>query len=218
MSGTKLKLYNFFSSSCSFRVRIALAHKGIQYEYISVNIQQNQQKTDGYEKLNPMRQVPVLKTENGVMLQQSLAIMNYLEERFPDAERMLPDTPEGVAKVRAICELIASGVQPIQNLGVLREIKKNFGASHTLPWAQHWITNGFTALEQVLLETSGKYCYGDTLTLADCCLVPQVFNATEKYNVSLEAYPTIKRVAENCFAHPSVVAAHPSNQPDSPPQ
>eukprot|EP01059_Diplonema_ambulator_P026101 TRINITY_DN43284_c0_g1_i1.p1 TRINITY_DN43284_c0_g1~~TRINITY_DN43284_c0_g1_i1.p1 ORF type:complete len:227 (+),score=62.64 TRINITY_DN43284_c0_g1_i1:33-683(+) len=214
MSGGKMKLYNFFTSSCSFRVRIAMCYKKIDYEYVPVDILKGEQREAWFGEINPLRQVPALEVD-GCVLTQSLAILEFLEERYPE----LPMMPRGDverAQVRSLCEMVVSGVQPVQNLGILREIGNRFGKQHTTDWAQYWISHGFTALEQTLSKTAGTHAYGDTLTLADCCLIPQVFNATEKYGLTLDTYPTIKRVAENGFAHPAVKAAHPSAQPDAP--
>ncbi|XP_076407260.1 maleylacetoacetate isomerase isoform X4 [Peromyscus maniculatus bairdii] len=166
-------LYSYFRSSCSWRVRIALALKGIDYETVPINLVKDggQQFSEDFQTLNPMKQVPALKID-GIVIGQSLAIMEYLEETRP-TPRLLPQDPQKKAIVRMISDLIASGIQPLQNLSVLKQV----GQEKQLPWAQKVITSGFNALEQILQSTAGKYCVGDEVTMADVCLAPQVANA-----------------------------------------
>ncbi|XP_031213134.1 maleylacetoacetate isomerase isoform X4 [Mastomys coucha] len=166
-------LYSYFRSSCSWRVRIALALKGIDYETVPINLIKDggQQFSEEFQILNPMKQVPALKID-GITIGQSLAIMEYLEETRP-IPRLLPQDPQKRAIVRMISDLIASGIQPLQNLSVLKQV----GQENQMPWAQKAITSGFNALEKILQSTAGKYCVGDEVSMADVCLVPQVANA-----------------------------------------
>lgn len=206
-------LYSYFRSSCTWRVRIALALKGIDYEIVPVNLIKDggQQFSKEFLALNPMKQVPALKID-GITIGQSLAIMEYLEETRP-TPRLLPPDPKKKVLVRMISDLIASGIQPLQNLSVLKQV----GQENQLAWAQKAITSGFTALEQILQTTAGKYCVGDEVTMADLCLVPQVANA-ERYKVDLTPYPTIGRINKSLLALEAFQVSHPCRQPDTPPE
>ncbi|XP_039739846.1 maleylacetoacetate isomerase isoform X3 [Pteropus medius] len=177
-------LYSYFRSSCSWRVRIALALKSIDYETIPVN----------------------LIKDGG----QQLAIIEYLEETRP-TPRLLPRDPKKRASVRMISNLIAGGIQPLQNLSVLKEV----GQEKQLAWAQKTISSGFNALEQILQSTAGKYCVGDEVSMADLCLVPQVANA-ERFKVDLTLYPTISHINKSLLALEAFQVSHPSRQPDTP--
>jgi len=214
-------LYSYFRSSCSWRVRIALAVKGVEYETHAVNLVKDggQQHASEYRALNPMGQVPCLAVD-GAIITQSLAILEFIEENWSD-HPLLPADPVKRAKVREVCEVIGSGIQPIQNLSVINHVAtlvEADAAVHTkLNWAKHYIAKGFDALEQMLAVSSGEYCVGDDVTLADCCLVPQVFNAI-RFKVEMEKYPVISRIEERLRAHPAFIAAHPTRQPDCPPE
>ncbi|NXC47395.1 MAAI isomerase, partial [Penelope pileata] len=203
-------LYSYFRSSCSWRVRIALALKGIAYDQVSVNILRDggQQFSTEFKAVNPMQQVPALKID-GITLSQSLAIINYLEDTRPNP-RLLPQDPKKRAQVRMISDLIASGIQPLQNVGLL----KHMGERKT-EWAQQCITSGFQALEQILQHTAGRYCVGDEISVADLCLVPQVANA-ERFSVNLGPYPTITRINKALLELEAFKVSHPSRQPDTP--
>nr|XP_056707366.1 maleylacetoacetate isomerase [Euleptes europaea] len=205
-------LYSYFRSSCSWRVRIALALKGIAYDQAPVNLVKDggQQLSSEYRSVNPMQQVPALKID-GVTLSQSLAIIEYLEETRPDP-RILPQDPKKRVQVRMISDLIASGIQPLQNLTVLQQLGEK-----KLEWAQRCISHGFKALEQILQETAGHYCVGDEVSMADLCLVPQVYNA-ERYKVDLAPYPTIRRINKALLELEEFKTSHPSRQPDTPPE
>jgi len=186
-----------------------LAHKGIEYDYKPIHLLKQEQISDEYKVLNPMGQVPAL-IMNGNTLTQSISIMEYLEECFPE-KPILPKDPLQRAKVREVCEVIASGIQPIQNLSVLQKV----GDEKKMEWGHFWIEKGFVALEQLLSKCAGKYCVGDDISMADCCLVPQVFNAN-RFKVDMSAFPTITRVHEALTLVDACKAAHPSNQPDCP--
>ncbi|KAL4613154.1 maleylacetoacetate isomerase isoform X1 [Arapaima gigas] len=207
---TKPVLHGYFRSSCTWRVRIAFALKGIEYEQVPVNLIKDGglQLTDEYKKVNPMQQVPAV-TIDGMTLSQSLAIIQYIEETRPDPA-LLPVNPQKRAQVRMICDLIVSGIQPLQNLYVLQKIGED-----KVSWAQHFITRGFVALESLLKQTAGKYCVGDEISMADICLVPQVYNA-ERFKVDVAQFPTIKRVNETLLEIEAFKVSHPSCQPDTP--
>ncbi|XP_036887572.1 maleylacetoacetate isomerase-like isoform X2 [Sturnira hondurensis] len=166
-------LYSYFRSSCAWRVRIALALKSIDYEILPVDLTKDggHQFSEEFQALNPMKQVPALKID-GITISQSLAIIEYLEETRPTPP-LLPQDPKKRVFVRMISDLITSGIQPLQNLSVLKQV----GQENQLIWAQKAITSGFNALEQILQRTAGKYCMGDEVSMADLCLVPQVENA-----------------------------------------
>ncbi|KAL8169120.1 UNVERIFIED_CONTAM: Glutathione S-transferase zeta-1 [Gekko kuhli] len=205
-------LYSYFRSSCSWRVRIALALKGIAYDQTPVNLVKDggQQLSPEFCSVNPMQQVPALKID-GVTLSQSLAIIEYLEETRPNP-RILPQDAKKRAQVRMICDVIASGIQPLQNLTILQKVGEK-----KLEWAQDCISQGFKALERILQETSGRYCVGDEVSMADLCLVPQVYNA-ERYKVDLAPYPTLRRINKALLELEEFQTSHPSRQPDTPPE
>lgn len=176
---SKAFLFSSWRSSCSYRVRICLNFKEIPYEIKPVNLvslrsQDGSQNGEELKKNNPMKYVPALQID-GHTLVESLAIMHYLEETRPNAP-LLPQDAYKRAQVRAICDMIVSGIQPLQNIGVLNYMGNYLGDKEKA-WSQHWIERGFKALETLLTESAGKYCVGDEISMADCCLVPQVFNA-----------------------------------------
>ncbi|XP_025976207.1 maleylacetoacetate isomerase isoform X2 [Dromaius novaehollandiae] len=210
MASEKPILYSYYRSSCSWRVRIALALKGIAYDQVPVNLLKDggQQFSAEFKALNPMKQVPALKID-GIILSQSLAIIHYLEETRPNP-RLLPQDPKKRAQVRMISDHIVSGIQPLQNLSILEQMGEK-----KMEWAQHYITSGFQALEQILQHTAGRYCVGDEVSMADLCLVPQVFNA-ERYKVDLAPYPTITKINKALLELEAFKVSHPSRQPDTP--
>uniref|UniRef100_A0ABI7ZPM4 maleylacetoacetate isomerase n=1 Tax=Felis catus TaxID=9685 RepID=A0ABI7ZPM4_FELCA len=169
------------------------------------------QFSEEFQALNPMKQVPALKID-GITIGQSLAIIEYLEETRP-TPRLLPQDPKKRAHVRMISDLIAGGIQPLQNLSVLKQV----GQENQLTWAQKAITSGFNALEQILQSTAGRYCVGDEVSMADLCLVPQVANA-ERFKVDLTPYPTISRINKTLLALEAFQVSHPCRQPDTPPE
>ncbi|XP_062326037.1 maleylacetoacetate isomerase isoform X1 [Osmerus eperlanus] len=204
-------LHGYFRSSCSWRVRIAFALKGIEYDQVPVNLVKDggQQLSDQYKVLNPMKQVPAVQID-GITLCQSLAVIQYIEETRP-GPRLLPTDPKKRAQVRMVSDLISSGIQPLQNLSVLQKI-----GAEKVQWAQHFITRGFEALEPMLKETAGTYCVGDEISMADICLVPQVYNA-DRFKVDISPFPTIKRLNQTLMEIEAFKVSHPSCQPDSPP-
>jgi len=220
MSSTPV-LYSYFRSSCSWRVRIALAVKGVEYETHAVHLVKDggQQHDPTYRTVNPMGQVPALVVD-GAVITQSLAILEFIEEKWSD-NPLLPEDHVKRAKVRELVSVIGSGIQPIQNLSVINHVASlvvgDNSAQVKTQWAKHYIDNGFDALEKLLCGSAGLYCVGDEVTLADCCLVPQIFNAN-RFKVDMEKYPVISRIEENLRVLPAFKAAHPTQQPDCPPE
>jgi maleylacetoacetate isomerase len=213
-----MKLYTFFRSSASFRVRIALNLKGLQYEQAPIHLRRSggEQLSAAYRAINPQALVPALE-DGGKILTQSLAIIEYLEERYPQPP-LLPRDPADKAAVRSMALIIACEVHPIQNLRVLQYVKREYNQSdeQVNRWAQHWINLGLAALEQTIVAQArrGKYCFGDTPTLADICLVPQLGNA-RRYGCDLSPYPAIIEIEKNCMALPAFADAAPEKQPDA---
>lgn len=210
MTSNKPILFSYWRSSCAWRVRNALAIKNVEYEYKEVNLLDKAHLGEEYRKLNPMGQVPAFIID-GTCLTQSISILEFIEEYYPDVP-ILPKSPLLRAKVREICEIISSGIQPLQNLSVLKKL----GDERKMKWAHDCIEYGFVALEQILSTCSGKYCVGNAITMADCCLVPQVYNA-HRFNVDMNAFPIIKKIDENLLELDAFKVAHPSKQPDCPP-
>lgn len=211
-----MKLYTFFRSSAAYRVRIALGLKGLDYAAGYVNLPEGEQRGEAYSTLNPQRLVPALE-HDGRLLTQSLAIVEYLDERFPEPP-LLPQDPPGRARVRAIALSIACDIHPLNNLRVLQYLETTLECSRDerLAWYRHWIAEGFTALERMLEGDSatGRYCHGDAPTLADVALVPQVANA-QRFGCDLEPYPRIAGINARCLALPAFARAAPANQPDA---
>lgn len=208
-------LYNYYRSSASYRVRIALHHKKIPFEYRSVNlVQAVEQFSADYRKLSPMAQVPCL-IHNGKPITQSLAIIQYLDDVFP-AERLFPVQAYERALALQISEIINSGIQPFQNRAVIAELVSQFNATEAdkTKWIHHYIHKGFEALEEILKKTAGQHCIGDAVTVADCCLVPQVFGAL-RFGVDLEKYREIRRLNENSLKLEAFQLAEPSRQLDA---
>nr|XP_020446708.1 maleylacetoacetate isomerase isoform X1 [Monopterus albus] len=203
-------LHGYFRSSCSWRVRIAFALKGIEYDQVPVNLIQDggQQHTEQFKTLNPMQQVPAVEID-GFTFSQSLAVIQYIDETRP-GPRLLPADSKKRAQVRMISDLIASGIQPLQNLHVIQKI-----GADKVHWAQYFIERGFQALEPILKQTAGKYCVGDEISMADICLVPQVYNA-ERFKVDVGQYPTIKKINQTLVEIEAFKVSHPSCQPDTP--
>ena len=215
-----MKLYTFFRSSASYRVRIALNLKGLDYERIPIHLRRGggEQLGAAYKAINPQALVPALE-DVGRIFTQSLAIIEYLEERFPKPA-LLPGDPADRALVRSMALLIACEIHPIQNLRVLLYLKKNLNRSddEVNGWAQHWVTLGLSALDQMRLSlpNPGAFCFGDCPTLADICLVPQLANA-RRFGVNLSPFPSLINVEQNCFALTAFADAVPEKQPDAEP-
>ena len=213
-----MKLYTYFRSSAAYRVRIALNLKGLAYDAAPVHLLRNggEQLSDEYRALNPSALLPTLE-DDGAILGQSLAIMEYLEETHPQTP-LLPPDPQGRARVRALALTVAADTHPLGNLRVLKYLKGEMGLSEEvkLEWQQHWLRVGMATLEAQLAgdASTGRFCHGDLPTLADCCLVPQVF-AAQRFHVDTAPYPTIMRIHDACAALPAFQQAHPSQQPDA---
>lgn len=202
-------LYTYFRSSCSARVRIALAWKGIEYNSRPVHLLKGEQTNAEYLEINSLGEVPSLVI-NGETLTQSLAILEFLEETFPQ-NPLLPKDPIGRAKVRAIAQIVAVDIQPVQNLRVLQMA----GDDKKAEWGKHWIRNGFIGLEKCLKKVSKKYCFGNEVTFADLCLYPQVYNA-ERFQVDMTEFPTIQKVYHELSKLEAFQKGDWKNQPDCP--
>jgi maleylpyruvate isomerase len=213
-----MKLYTYFRSSAAYRVRIALNLKGIPYDAVPVHLLRNggEQLGDAYRAVNPAALLPALE-DDGNVIGQSLAIMEYLEETHPQTP-LLPATPAERARVRELALTVAADTHPLGNLRVLKYLTGTIGVTEDikLGWQQHWLRTGLSALENLLAndEHTGHYSHGDTPTLADCCLVPQVFGA-QRFGVDMTPYPTIMRIHAACNELPAFQLAHPSRQPDA---
>ncbi len=214
-----LKLYSYWRSSASYRVRIALNLKGLIYEIVPVNIAPgaSEQLTEPFRRHNPQRLVPIL-VDGERVFRQSLAIIEYLDEAYPE-QPLLPSSARDRARARSIAQLIACEMQPMQNLRVLRYLEADLALDEgrRTEWVRHWIEEGFTALEDLLAgnPSTGDYCEGDSPTIADLCLVPQCY-AARRYQVDLARYPTLAAIDARCRALPAFAAAAPEAQPDAP--
>lgn len=211
-----MKLYNYFRSSASFRVRIALELKGLPYEYVPVHLVKGEHKAEGYAAVSASGLVPALETDERQILGQSMAIIEYLDETHPQPP-LLPADALGRARVRALAQLIACEIHPLNNLRVLkylvRELKVEEEAKNT--WYRHWVRSGLEAFEKELQRLpDATYCYGETPTLADCCLVPQVFNG-QRFNVDFGGLPRTMKAFEACMKLPAFQKAQPSSCPDN---
>ena len=213
-----MKLYDYFRSSAAYRVRIGLKLKGLDYESVPVHLikEGGEQLGAAYRAINPSALVPALE-DSGATITQSLAILEYLDEVHPMVP-LMPRDALGRARVRSLALMVACDIHPINNLRVLRYLVKQAGLSEEAKnaWYVHWVQEGFAALEQHLDRSSdtGHFCHGDAPTIADCFLVPQVFNAS-RFNIDLTPYPTITRIDAACRDLPAFVAAHPSQQGDA---
>jgi maleylacetoacetate isomerase len=210
-----VKLYSYFRSSAAYRVRIALNLKGIAYETASVHLVKDggHNRRPEFRAVNPQMRVPVLVAPGGEHLLQSLAIIEYLDETQPEPP-LLPKDPIGRAKARALADLIACDIHPLNNIGPLRYLKNVLGQEQSAidAWYHHWIISGFEALEALI--GPGPYACGKAVTIADLCLVPQVYNA-RRLKVPLEKFPKIVAVDAACAALPAFDRARPENQPDA---
>ncbi len=207
-----MRLYGYFRSSAAYRVRIALALKGLSWETVPVNLLKGEQLRDEYRRINPQGRVPSLDIGEHILI-QSPAILEYLEEVHPQPP-LLPRDPLARARVRAACALIACDIHPLNNLSVLSYLKRNFGQEQPAidAWYVHWVTEGFKALEQML--SPGPFAFGDKPTLADVYLVPQVYNA-RRFKVPLEIFPKIVAADAACNEIEAFRAAAPEKQPDA---
>lgn len=209
-------LYSYFRSSCSYRVRIALNLKGVDYETRPIHLVKDggQQFNKDYFELNPMKQVPLLIHE-GFAISQSMAIVEYIDAVWKMGQPLFPADPKMAARVRQICEIVNSGIQPHQNLTAGAELKKQFGIddAQKVEWWKFWVKRGFEGLEKVVSETAVNFAFGSRVTAADAFIVPQVFNA-ERFGIDMGEFPILRRIAKNASEHHDFVKAHPSKQPD----
>ncbi len=210
-------LYNYYRSSSSFRVRIAFHLKSINYQYVPVHLlkEGGEQNKESFRALNPKGEVPLL-VHNQFILAQSMAIIQYLDDIRPEVP-LFPSDIKARALVLQFCEIINSGIQPLQNLNVINEIKRNFNASetHVNQWTQHWIHLGFKSLEAILSKTAGTYCFGGQITAADLFLIPQVVSAL-RFGVNLKPFPIIQRIYDASLKVEAFQLAHPERQIDAP--
>ena len=211
-----MKLYTYFRSSASYRVRIALAYKGLAPDAAYVNLPKKEHQAEAFRAVNAQALVPALE-EGGRVLIQSLAIMEYLEEAHPEPP-LLPKAPLDRAYVRAVAQIIACEIHPLNNLRTLRHVKQSYKLDDdgVNTWYRYWIADGFAMLEGYLAREgrARRYCHGDMVTIADCCLVPQVFNA-QRYECDLGPYPTIVRLFGECMKLDAFSSTQPSGQPDA---
>jgi maleylacetoacetate isomerase len=211
-----LILYSYYRSSASYRVRIALNLKKLKYEYRAIHLLRGggEQHSAEYRKLNPIGQVPCLIHE-GKPLNQSMAILEYLD--LISAEpRLFPQNPYDRAIVIQICEIVNSGIQPLQNTSVMAELEKKYGltSDERIQWIQHFNRRGLVAIEEILKVTAGEHAFGNAITAAECFLVPHVFSA-KRFDVDLTLYPTLVRVCNAVEQDDAFALAHPSKQPDA---
>lgn len=214
MSGGPLILHGYWRSTASYRVRVALNVKGVAYEQATHDLRTGAQRTEDYLALSPQGLVPALVTDDGVLM-QSPAILEWLEERYPDPP-LLPAAAADRALVRAMSAVVACDIHPLNNLRVLRALRSEFSAGPDAvnSWIARWISDGFQALETLIARHGRGFAFGDTLTLADCFLVPQVYSA-ERFKVDLTPFPRVREAAAHAGELGPVAAAHPQRQPDT---
>lgn len=207
-------LHGYWRSGTSYRTRIALNLKGLEYHQAPLDLRTGAQKSEAYLSLNPQGLVPALETDDGLVLTQSPAILEWLEETHPEPP-LLPSDAAGRAKVRAMAAVIGCDIHPLNNLRVLKAVR-SLGADQAGvdAWAGHWIIEGFTALEALVARHGDGWCFGGAPTLADCYLIPQLYSA-RRFHVDLAAFPRLLEIEGRAEAHPAFIAALPENQPDA---
>ena len=208
------RLHSYWRSSAPFRVRIGLNLKGLAYEIAPVNLLEGEQGRDAYAALNPQKLVPTLEIGEGVQLTQSLAILEWLDETHP-LPALLPPDPAARAVVRTMAQVVACEIHPVNNMRIMKAIT-GLGADQAArdAWTRRWISDGFDALEGMIARHGQGFAFGATPTLADCCLVPQVYNA-RRANMDISAWPNLKAAYDRAETLDAVVAARPENQPDA---
>ncbi len=209
-----LTLYSAWRATAPYRVRIGLALKGVAYDYAPIDLIKGEQREPGYRAVNPQGLTPALDIGDGVVLTQSLAILEWLDETHPDPA-LLPKAPLDRQRVRAMALIIACDIHPLNNTRVGGALKK-LGVSQedNLAWIHRWITDGFDTLEPMIARHGRGFAFGETPSLADCCLIPQVYSAN-RFEVDLSPYPAIRAVADRAAKHAAFQAAHPTKQPDA---
>ena len=209
-----MKLHTYFRSTAAYRIRIALNLKAVEYDLVPLNLFKGEQKKAEFLNLNPDGLVPVLE-HDGNVLTQSMAILEYLEETYPSTP-LLPKAPLERALVRALAQTIVSDTHPLNNLRVQKYLVEHMGVdeSKKLEWYHHWVKQGFDGLEKRLAKSSSEFCYGDSITLADVCLIPQVYNA-HRFECPMDAYPNISRINQHCLGLSPFADAAPHTQPDA---
>jgi maleylacetoacetate isomerase/maleylpyruvate isomerase len=212
-----LTLYSAWRATAPYRVRIGLALKGVAYDYSALDLIKGEQRAPEYEAVNRQKLTPALDLGGGRVLTQSLSILEWLEEEYPDPP-LLPKTSLDRQAVRAMALIVACDIHPLNNTRVGRKLHQmGIDQAGILAWTQGWIRDGFDALEPLIASYGGGYAFGDTPSVADCCLIPQVYSAN-RYEVDLTPWPAIQAVNEHALAHPAFQAAHPNQQPDAVPQ
>jgi maleylpyruvate isomerase len=209
-----MKLYGFWRSTATWRVRIGLHWKGIAYEYQPIHLTRDggAQNAPGYEQINPMRQVPVVELDDGTRLTQSMAILDYFEETQPEPP-LLPKAPLERMRARQLAEIVVSGIQPLQNTSVQLYVREQLHAD-AREWTRHWVEKGLSALEALMSTSAGRFSVGDAVSIADVCLVPQLYFA-RRFNLELGRYPTLLRVEAACQPLAAFQRAHAEAQPDA---
>ncbi|MES2894792.1 MAG: maleylacetoacetate isomerase [Pseudomonadota bacterium] len=211
-----LTLHSYWRATAPYRVRIGLQLKGLDYGYVAVNLLEGNQHQAAYRAVNPQRLTPALDIGDGEILTQSLAILEWLDETHPEPA-LLPKTALDRARVRAMADIVACDIHPLNNMRVNRALEAmEVSAPRRAKWVERWIVDGFQTLEPMVAKYGQGFAFGDTPTVADCCLIPQVYSA-QRYKVDLEAFPAIRAVAEHAAQHHAFIAAHPDNQPDAKP-
>ncbi len=210
-----MKLYSYYRSSAAYRIRIALNLKGLPYDYVPVNLLTREQNSEAYLARNPQGLVPALELDGGEILSQSIAILEWLEETSPPPA-LLPQDPLLRARVRSLVNNIACDIHPLNNVSVLGYLRDHMGAGEEAiqAWYRNWVDRSFSAIELSLAQTMGDCCFGDRPTLADVCLIPQVYNAY-RFKVPMEDYPNIRQVNQHCNSLEAFERAAPEAQPDA---
>lgn len=213
-------LHNYYRSSTSYRVRIALELKQLKYTYTPIHLLNNggEQNSESYRNLNPIGGVPTLIHDTKI-LSQSFAIIEYLDDLYPEISPLFSNDLFIQAKIKQVCEIINADIHPLQNLKVLQYLNTNFGMSEIqkTQWLTKWINSGLSAVEKLIEPYAGQYCFGNTISAADLFLVPQLFSA-QRFNIDLTKFALLNQINENCLQLEAFKKAHPYHQPDTPPE